>query len=509
MKIWTRFTKTPCFCLACALLLPSVVAQSHDRTKSAADVVLQGDVKGIQNNTYIEVPFKVPNDVQRVTINFRYTEREQHTALDLGLLDTVELRCWSGGNKSTLTVGISDATPSCLPGPLPAGTWNILIGVPNIRAGVISHYTAEVYFSRSGLVSEEPEILRAPIRQGPAWYRGDLHMHTAHSDGQCASQSGAKVPCPVFLTVEAAARRGLDFIAITDHNATSQYDEMRELQPYFNKVLLIPGREITTFYGHMNLLGTTSYLDFRVGSQSVPDANTLLRNAQKLGALVSINHPEAPTGELCMGCGWTPKTAVNMGLVTAVEAVNGGSELDGTYGIPFWDRQLNEGHRLTGIGGSDNHNALSDPERPSAVGNPTTVIYATDLSTPAIMAGIRAGHVFVDATASRDRILTMTAQTTHTTAQMGDSLEAAQQTSVDFEVHETGADQGKISLVEDGQVSAIPATSNETGTLHTRWTSDGRRHWFRPQMNGPDGKLWMIGNPIYINWDKAPADSAR
>jgi hypothetical protein len=335
-------------------------------------------------------------------------------------------------------------------------------------------------------------------------------MHTAHSDGQCASQSGEKVPCPVFLTVEAAARRDLDFIAISDHNATSQYDAMRELQPYFDKVLLIPAREITTFYGHMNLLGTTSYLDFRVGTYSVPDTNTLLRNAQRLGALVSINHPDAPTGELCMGCGWTPKSTVDMELLTGVEVVNGGSELNGSYGVSFWDKQLNEGHRLTGIGGSDNHNALSDPNRPSAIGSPTTVIYATELSTPAILAGIRAGHVFVDTTASRDRALTMTGQTDDAKVQMGDSLEAAQQTSVDFEVHETGADQGKISLVEDGHVLEIPAASNEaTGTLHTRWVSDGRRHWFRPQINGPDGKLWMIGNPIYINWGKAPTDSGQ
>jgi hypothetical protein len=510
MSIWSRFAKASCIFFGCALLLPSARAQSHDDTRHSADVVLQGTVQGAQNNTYIEVPFRVPERVQRVTITFHYTEREQHTALDLGLLDPAGLRCWSGGNKSTLTVGISDATPSCLPGPLPAGSWNILIGVPNIRAGVTSHYTAEVYFTRSGLVSQEPETLRAPLRPGPAWYRGDLHMHTAHSDGQCASQSDKRVPCPVFLTVEAAARRGLDFIAISDHNATSQYDAMRELQPYFDKVLLIPAREITTFYGHMNLLGTTSYLDFRVGSRSTPDTNTLLRDAQKLGALVSINHPEAPTGELCMGCGWTPKTAVDMGLIAGVEAVNGGSELDGTYGIPFWDKQLNEGHRLTGIGGSDNHNALSDPNRPSAVGNPTTAIYATELSTPAILAGIRAGHVFIDATASRDRVLTMTGQTARATAQMGDSLEAAQHAPVDFEVHETGADDGKMSLVEDGHVLVAPAASNEAnGTLHTRWMSDGRRHWFRPQVNGADGKLWMIGNPIYINWDKEPADSAR
>jgi hypothetical protein len=334
-------------------------------------------------------------------------------------------------------------------------------------------------------------------------------MHTAHSDGQCPSESGKTVPCPVFLTVEAAARRGLDFIAISDHNTTSQYDAMRELQPYFDKVLLIPSREITTFSGHMNLVGTTSYLDFRIGTPSTPDTNTLLHNARKLGALVTINHPDAPTGELCMGCGWTPKTVVDMELIAAVEAVNGGSELHGIYGIPFWDKELNEGHRLTGIGGSDNHNALSAPDRPSAVGSPTTVIYATELSTPAILAGIRSGHVFVDATASRDRVLTMTGRAARATAQMGDCLEASRQASVEFEVHETGADDGKISLVEDGHVLDAPAMSNEPGGLHARWTSDGHRHWFRPQVDGPDGKLWMIGNPIYINWNKASVDSAR
>jgi hypothetical protein len=117
---------------------------------------------------------------------------------------------------------------------------------------------------------------------------------------------GNMLPCPVFFTADAAARRGLDFIAITDHNATSQYDALRELQPYFDKLLLIPGREITTFQGHLNFLGTTDFLDFRLGSKEVPDIDTLLRNADRLGGLTSINHPTAPSGEMCMGCGWTP-----------------------------------------------------------------------------------------------------------------------------------------------------------------------------------------------------------
>src|SRR5258708_32546144 len=38
--------------------------------------------------------------------------------------------------------------------------------------------------------------------------------NTAHSDGSCTSLAGAKVPCPVFVTLEAAAHRGLDFVAV-------------------------------------------------------------------------------------------------------------------------------------------------------------------------------------------------------------------------------------------------------------------------------------------------------
>jgi hypothetical protein len=97
------------------------IAQTTGQTAPGAPLVLEGNVTGSQNNTYIQVPFRVPAGVERVTLTFDYTEKDKHTALDLGLLDPVQLRCWSGGNKSTLTVGLSDATPSCLPGPIPSG----------------------------------------------------------------------------------------------------------------------------------------------------------------------------------------------------------------------------------------------------------------------------------------------------------------------------------------------------------------------------------------------------
>jgi hypothetical protein len=488
-------------------LRPPWFARPQQRVAPSAvpysELTLEGTIHGSQNQSYVEVPFPVPAGTERVTITFSYTGKEQHTALDLGLMDPSGLRCWSGGNKSLLTVGLSDATPSCLPGAIPPGTWNVLIGVPNIRSTVESHYIVHIWLSSTGAVAAQPEILREPVRAGPAWFRGDLHMHTAHSDGQCPSQSGSMVPCPVFFTAEAAARRGLDFIAITDHNASSQYDAMRELQPYFDRLLLIPGREITTFQGHINFLGSTDFIDFRLDGKAVPDMNALLRLAKDAGAITSVNHPLAPSGEICLGCGWTPATPVDMRLITGVEAVNGGSEQYGLSDLPFWNRELNRGCRLTGIGGSDNHRPLQPLDQLGSIGSPTTVVYASDLSTPAIIEGIRSGHVFIDVAGTGNRILEVNVSSGNQMSHAGDLIDALPGTPVRFEAHIAHAEGGRIRWIEDGNEMA---SQSDTGihladqTVALSWASDGQRHWFRAEVVGADGKLWLIANPVYLNW---------
>jgi hypothetical protein len=489
-------------CLFCGLAATAWAQQAAE----SGGLTLEGTVRGAQNQTYIQVPFSVPAGTERVTITFDYTARDQHTALDLGLIDPAGLRCWSGGNKSTLTVGLSDATPSCLPGAIPSGTWNVLIGVPNIRPNVESHYTIHVYLSPSGVAAALPAILREPLRPGPAWFRGDLHMHTAHSDGQCPNQTGKMVPCPVFFTVDAAARRGLDFIAVTDHNATSQYDAMRELQPYFDKMLLIPGREITTFEGHINFLGSADFVDFRLDGKTVPDMNTLLRAADSTGAITSINHPLSPSSEVCMGCGFTPATPVDMRLLTAIEAVNGGSENNGPSQLAFWDEQLNKGCRLTGIGGSDNHQPMMPLDQAGSVGWPTTGVYAADLSAPAILEGIRAGNVFIDVDGTRNRVLELTARTGGQMANAGDAINVPEGDAVEFSAHAVAAGGGRVLWIEDGHEVTPPTNADlyaADQTVPLPWTSDGQRHWFRVEVAGPDSKLWLIGNPIYIDWTVA------
>ncbi len=471
------------------------------------DLTLGGEITGKDHQSYREVPFDVPAGTTRITVQFDYTGRESKTTIDLGLLDPDGLRGWSGGNKSVFTVSASDATPSYLPGAIRPGKWSLLLGIPNIRKDTRAEFTARIWLSREGDPYWHPDIANPPLLEESGWYRGDLHLHDAHSDGSCRSRKGAKVPCPLFLTAQAAAERGLDFVAITDHNTTSQANAIRELQPYFDDLLLMPGREITTFSGHANLIGSAAPLDFRVDQDR--DWNALLSDAARLQGIVSINHPVRPSGEICMGCGWTAPN-VDRSLLQAVEVVNG-MDADTPYsGIPFWESLLNAGYRLTAIGGSDNHDASQTVPGLGGgpVGMPMTVVHAQALAMPEILAGLRAGHAFVDVQGSRDRMLAFSARSGEFEAQMGDVLSAPAGSTVEFDVRAENVLGARVEVIQDGNIIE-PQTDlsihRPIQTLRFSWRSDGERHWLRVNVRGADGKLLLVGNPIYLNWPRPGA----
>lgn len=464
---------------------------------AAQDIVLEGTVTSVDHQTYIAQPFTVPEGVTSITVSFDY-DRADKTVIDLGVADPNGIRGWSGGNKASFTIGATEATLSYLPGAIEAGSWSLILGVPNARAGASADWKAEIFFRRADEIADG--FADAPLRTGPQWYRGDLHSHTAHSDGSCAAQSGERAPCPLYRSIEAAAARSLDFLAITEHNTTSHFSEMRGLQPAFDELLLVPGREITTFYGHANLLGPTTPLDFRLGSESVPAIDTLLKAARGIGGFVSINHPGLPSGEACMGCGWTALDT-DWSLVGAVEVVNGGAvaAAGGSIesplsGIPFWHARLNEGHRLTAIGGSDNHDALLTASDPRAIGGVVTAIWAEELSVPALMEGLRQGRAFVDVTGSTERTLDFEARVDGNTVRMGDKQILSQQEQVDFSVTLESCEGCLIEVVRNGaSIPDINGTAREfTIPIKLAW------EWLRINVRDSQGRLLMLGNPIYF-----------
>lgn len=404
------------------LLAGPAIAQVPEREP---DRVLAGAITRADHQTYVRAPFTLPQGTERLVVAFDYDGREERTVIDLGIEDPNGFRGASGGNKASFTIARSDATPSYLPGPLVPGEWALALAVPNIREGVTATWKARLWFVRGAEAQWLPD---APQARGPGWFRGDLHLHSGHSDGSCDSRSGSRVPCPAYRSIEAAAARDLDFVAITEHNTTSHAASLRELAPYFDDMLLIPGREITTFQGHFNVLGVTSWLDFRIAPGVDNSFAAIAGQVRALGGLVSINHPGLPSGEMCMGCGWTMPGA-DLAEVDAVEVVNGSSAAAGggpegpVAGFAFWLDALAAGHRLAAIGGSDNH----DPARSGdgAIGSPTTVVYAEGLSQPAILDAIRQGRSFIDISGAGAVHLDFTLRAGERSASMGGRLTAS------------------------------------------------------------------------------------
>ncbi|MET0310237.1 MAG: CehA/McbA family metallohydrolase [Sphingomonas sp.] len=501
----------PVSALFASLLVLAVPAFAQDRPagppSKGADAgtpwrVLKGELTRASFEHYTEVPFDLPAGVTRVTIRFSYAGKEQRSVIDLGLRDPQRFRGWSGGTRDHMTLATEDATPGYLPGPLPAGRWNLILGAPNIREGAKAPYEAQIFIERGPTVTEFAD---APIAARPGWYRGDLHMHSGDSDGSCKAQSGARIPCPVYRTVETAAARGLDFIALSDHNTTAHYNALRELQGAFDRMLLVPGREVTTFWGHSNVFGPTDFLDFRMAGPSWDQARKWMDAAHREGGIVSINHAGAPSGELCMGCGWRVDGLPD-GAVDSVEVVNGGTMREThaadsvLQGFGYWTKLLNAGQHVTGIGGSDSHDADRPASAPGAVGSPTTVVYMSELSVHGFLAGIRSGRVFIDVDGTRDRFLDFSASVGEQRAAMGQTLRLHAGEAVRFAIELRGLPSGTVQLVVDGQGDAAFRTGFDADhpASIAPWRSDGQAHWARVDVRDGQGRLVLIGNPNYL-----------
>jgi hypothetical protein len=502
----------------CSLLLVSVVGSASPLPQPpAAPIVLKlnGIITGADHQKFRAVEFAVPDDIERVDIDFAHDGQGVRTVVDLALYDPKEFRGASGSNKTSLTIGSVDATPSYRPGSIPSGTWKLILGFPNVRASVglpgkgspVTRYDIVVRMHRAGGSLPDSAFTKAPIRVGQDWYRGDFHSHTAHSDGSCASRRGQRVPCPSFKTIEAAEHEQLDFIAVTDHNTNAHYNGLRELQPYFDNLLIIPGMELTTFGGHANVLGIDSWPNFLKPESQDSDIAAVFLETHRRAGLVVINHPGLPSNEDCMGCGWSSQSGWEH--VDAIEVVNGGSLLrfgsaEGPFSaLEYWQRLLNRGHRLTALGSSDSHDPTAVPEKQVPIGRPRSVVYASELSQRALFEGVRRGRVFVDVDGTSTRKIDLALKMGAEEFFMGSSVALLPKVPWTLQVKTSGVSDETLVITVGGegghQVSHQQIVDRPVTELTPRLT--GCERWIRADVRDQKGNLLLISNPIYFEHD--------
>ena len=326
---------------------------------------------------YFYIPVEVPEGPTRIDVTMAYPKAED-CIIDLGLFDPrmtafpaeAGFRGWSGGARDRFFVATDDATPGYVHGPMPAGRWQVILGlykVPPQGADV----TVTVALDDAARPTEPPPERTFPVRREAGWYKGDLHCHTFHSDAQGAPE-----------VLHAAARQaGLDFLAIADHNTTTQ---RRYFHPNSSPDLVfVRAMEITTAVGHANVYGVDDWVDFRMTKPS--DAHVIEEIVHRKGGLLSVNH-DKPT------IPWD----YELPRIDCQEVWQSTWLAWNWVSLGRWQERLARGLRISAIGGSDFHQpAELQPEGPLVLARPTTVLWLDELSEDAVLAAMKAGRGYV------------------------------------------------------------------------------------------------------------------
>lgn len=328
-------------------------------------------------NPYFYIPFDVPEGTTRIDVTLAYPKAED-CVIDLGAFDprdkgypTAEgFRGWSGGARDRFFIATDDATPGYVHGEIPAGRWNVILGLYKVPEGG-AEATVTIALD-SALRKLEPQPARTlPARKAAGWYKGDLHCHTFHSDAKGSPE----------LLHAAARQAGLDFLAIADHNTITQ---RRYFHPASSPDLVfVRAMEVTTAVGHANVYGADEWIDFRMTKPS--DAHVLARQVHEKGGLLSINH-DKPT------IAWDyefPAADCQEVWQSTWMAWN-------WISLERWQQRLARGMRLSAIGGSDYHQpAQLMPEGPLVLARPTTVLWLEELSEDAVLTAMKTGRGYV------------------------------------------------------------------------------------------------------------------
>lgn len=313
-----------------------------------------------REGTYYTIPFPVPENVVKMTVSYSYDHASKGLAralnpkniVDFGLLDgDRRFLGWSGSAHSSVTVGEYGSSAGYLATPVKAGEWHIIIGAYHImESGADVRYTVE--FKEKG-----EELLF-----------GDLHIHSNASDGRFDT----------FTLAKMAKDKGLDFIAIANHN---NYSENFNL-PRVNGLTLIPAVEWTHYKGHLNFFGVKAPFENLFVANDGEEMKKLISAARDMGAVISVNHPKCP---FCPYL-WGDNDAFDM-----IEVWNGPMRKTNLRGIAFWTQLLGEGRKIPILGGSDYHK----PRSFMHLGIPATAVYSKSRNADDILKAIRNGHSFV------------------------------------------------------------------------------------------------------------------
>ncbi|WP_129114298.1 CehA/McbA family metallohydrolase [Halegenticoccus tardaugens] len=426
---------------------------------------------------WVYVPFEVPAGVTELHVEYEYNESEENV-LDIGVFDpdgydlgNVDgFRGWSGGARSEFSISRAAATPGYVPGPIESGTWHVILGPYKVSSTGIDYELTITMRSVDPGPAFEPDPAPTALNDEAGWYRGDIHLHTVHSDGQYTPSE----------VVSRAADADLDFVVPTDHNTPTANLVWGEHAR--SDLLVINGEEPTTRAGHYSAIGLEpgQWIDWRY----LPEDDQLPRFVEEVrdvGGFTVAQHPFCPY----KGCDWR----FGYEHVDTIEVWNGPWTADDDRSVELWDELLRDGLAIPAVGGSDSHG----PDRD--LGHPQMVVRAPRLAVDAILPELKAGRSYV--AASTDVALRMSVRAGRDRAEIGETVEAAPDARLVTRLRVVGAASAVATLhTQEGTVKTKPLSEDrETVTVSTR---ADEVDYVRAEVRDSEGAMVALTNPVFV-----------
>jgi predicted metal-dependent phosphoesterase TrpH len=217
--------------------------------------------------------------------------------------------------------------------------------------------------------AEDPRPERPEVRRGP-WrvLSADFHAHSRFSDGFLS---------PPELVIQ-AERRGLDVLAVTEHNLLFPARLARAYAELVGGPTVLLGEEITTRSFHVSAVGIEEVVSPYLSLSEV------ISEIHRQGGVVIANHPWRR---------YWPALLPTLGELDAVElmhptSLRSSGRFSGSEIFAFYQEALARGRRLTAIGTSDYHFG-------SALGRPRTLLFSRSTAAADVMDALRAGRTVV------------------------------------------------------------------------------------------------------------------
>lgn len=210
------------------------------------------------------------------------------------------------------------------------------------------------------------------------YYMTELHAHTRHSDGNFSTQE---------LLNEANAF-GYDVLAITDHNTMAPVDEVPTLDT--QNLLVLPGMEWTTFFGHLLVIGANRVVDWRKATVDTIDES--LREVKAAGGIAGIAHPFSIGSPICTGCHWDFHIE-DYHLVDFIEVwnrLNPDDDFRSQQAYELWIDLLNQGYRISCSAGRDWHRMEEATDNTAL-----TYVGAENESEESILTSLKVGNFYI------------------------------------------------------------------------------------------------------------------